>query len=72
MMYSKGEQRIDKEKFCNLKPGGSVEVSWDASQVQVVTTEKHDKWSDGTTDDSVLMYAQEEGTATASHFTGHQ
>ena len=36
------------------------------------TAEKHDQRSDGTTSYSVLMDAQEEGTATASHFTGHQ
>ena len=56
MMYSKDEQRIDKEKFCNLKLGGSAEVSWDASKVQVVTAEKHGQKSDGTTNDSVLLY----------------
>jgi hypothetical protein len=38
----------------------------------VFTAEKHDQRSEGTTNDSVLMDAQEEGTATASHFTGHQ
>ena len=44
----------------------SEEVSWDASKVQVVTAEKHEQRSDGTTDDTILMNAQEEGSATAS------
>ena len=28
MMYSKEEQRKDREKFSNIKPGGSAEVRW--------------------------------------------
>jgi hypothetical protein len=72
MMDSKDKQRKDKGKFCNLKPGRSADESWVASKVQVVMAEKHDQRSDGTTNDSGLMYAQVEGTATASHFTGHQ
>jgi hypothetical protein len=68
MMYSKEEQRKDKEKLSNIKPGGSAEVSWGASQVQVISAEKHDHRADGKT----LMDTLETGAATASHFTGHQ
>jgi uncharacterized cupredoxin-like copper-binding protein len=36
MMDSKDEQIKDKEKFCNLKPGRSAEVSWDASKRSMI------------------------------------
>jgi hypothetical protein len=39
MMYSKEEQRKDREKFSNIKPGGSAEVRWG---------EKHEPSRDGT------------------------
>jgi hypothetical protein len=68
MMYSKEEQRKYKEKFSNIKPGGSAEVSWDASQVQVISAEKQDP----RVDDTTLMDTLETGAATASQFTGHQ
>ena len=71
MMYSRDEQRADKEKFCKLKPGGSAEVSWDTSKEHVVTAEKHDQGMNGSADDPVLMHTQEERTVGASHYTGH-
>ena len=39
MMYSKEEQRKDREKVSNIKPGGSAEVRWG---------EKHEPSADGT------------------------
>ena len=39
IMYSKEEQRKDREKVSNIKPGGSAEVRWG---------EKHEPSADGT------------------------
>jgi hypothetical protein len=58
----------DKEETCNMKPGDSAKVSWDASQAQVVTTEKQDQRSNGAMNRTNLMDAPR----TASHFMGHQ
>ena len=69
IMYSRDEQRADKEKFI-LKPGGSAEVSWDATKEQVIMVEKHDQRTHGSADVSVLMQARDEGTVAASHYTG--
>ena len=58
VIYSKNEQRKNKEKTGSLNPGGSAEGSWDASKIQMVTAEKHNHRPEGTTDGSV--HAQEE------------
>jgi hypothetical protein len=73
MMYSRDEQKADKEKFCNIKPGGSTEVDWGASKDHMVTFEKHEQENNGTHANSVLMHTQgriEERPAAAYHFTG--